>query len=122
MQKRGYPVFPSRFLAMEKLTLRAIRMAKELTKRQLSHLGSPNIHPQSVKNTNKRLGKIQTKFLRIGLEGDWEIRVLTPHEIDAVTATLTEHLYIQGETELIGVRKEGYIIVPSESYWRNLQL
>jgi len=37
-------------------------------------------------------------------------------------ATLTGHLYIQGKTELIGDKKEGYIVVPSESDWRKLQL
>jgi hypothetical protein len=36
------------------------------------------------------------------LEGDLKTYILTPHEIDAVTATLTGHLYIQGKTELIG--------------------
>jgi predicted nuclease with RNAse H fold len=122
-QKRGYHVFPPRFPAMEKLTLRAIRIAKELTKRQLKVI---EVHPTStriaLKIPTKDWGKIHTIFLRIGLEGNLKTRLLTPHEIDAVTAALTGHLYIQGKTELIGDRKEGSIIVPSESDWRKLQL
>jgi len=47
---------------------------------------------------------------------------LSSHEIDALTAALTGHLYIQGKTELIGDRKEGYTTVPSDSDWRKLQL
>lgn len=123
MQKRGYPVFPPRFPAMEKLTLRAIKIMRELTKRQLKVI---EVHPTSTRKAlkipTKDWIKIQKIFLQIGLEGDLKTRVLTPHEIDAVTAALTGHLYIQGKTELIGDRKEGYIIVPSESDWRKLQL
>lgn len=123
MHKRGYPVFPPRFPAMEKLTLRAIRIVRELTRRRFKVI---EVHPTStrkaLKMPTKDWKKIQTIFLRIGLEGDLKTRVLTPHEIDAVTAALTGHLYIQGKTELIGDKKEGYIVVPSESDWRKLQL
>jgi predicted nuclease with RNAse H fold len=123
MHKRGYPVFPPRFPAMEKLTLRAIRIVKELTRRRFKVI---EVHPTSTRKTlkmpTKDWKKIQTIFIRIGLEGDLKTHVLTPHEIDAVTAALTGHLYIQGKTELIGDEKEGYIVVPSESEWRKLQL
>ncbi len=108
---------------MEKLTLRAIRIVKELRRRRFKVI---EVHPTSTRKTlkmpTKDWKKIQAIFLRIGLEGDLKTRVLTPHEIDAVTAALTGHLYIQGKTELIGDKKEGYIIVPSESDWRKLQL
>ena len=123
MQKRGYPVFPPRFPAMEKLTLRAIRIVRELTRRRFKVI---EVHPTSTRKAlkipTKDWKKIQTIFLQIGLKGDLKTHVLTPHEIDAVTATLTGHLYIQGKTELIGDEKEGYIVVPSESDWRKLQL
>jgi hypothetical protein len=123
MQKRGYPVFPPRFPAMEKLTLRAIRIVRELTRRRFKVI---EVHPTSTRKAlkipTKDWKKIQTIFLRIGLKGDLKTCVLTPHEIDAVTAALTGHLYIQGKTELIGDEKEGYIVVPSESDWRKLQL
>ena len=123
MYKRGYPVFPPRFPAMEKLTLRAIRMVQEITKRGINVI---EVHPTStrkaLKMPTKDWKKIQTIFIRIGLEGNLKTRTLTAHEIDAVTATLTGHLYLQGKTELIGDEKEGHIVVPTEGDWRRLRL
>ncbi|RLI47072.1 hypothetical protein DRO69_01595 [Candidatus Bathyarchaeota archaeon] len=123
MQKQGYPVFPPQFPAMEKLTLRAIRIVKELRRKGFKVI---EVHPTStrkaLKMPTKDWEKIQTIFLQMGLDGDWKTHALTPHEIDAVTAALTGHLYIEGKTELIGDEKEGYIIVPSKRDWRKLQL
>jgi len=123
MYKRGYPVFPPRFPAMEKLTLRAIRMVQEIKKRGFNVI---EVHPTStrkaLKMPSKDWRKIQTIFIRIGLEGDLKTRTLTNHEIDAVTAALTGYLHLQGKTELIGDEKEGYIVVPKETDWRKLKL
>jgi predicted nuclease with RNAse H fold len=123
MQKRGYPVFPPRFPAMEKLALRAIRMVQEITRRGFNVI---EVHPTStrkaLKMPTKDWKKIQRIFMRIGLEGDLKTHTLTAHEIDAVTATLTGHLHLQRKTELIGDEEEGYIVVPTESNWRRLQL
>ena len=123
MRKRGYPVFPPRFPAMEKLTLRAIRMVQEITRRGFNVI---EVHPTStrkaLKMPTKDWKKIQTVFTQIGLEGDLKTRALTAHEIDAVTAALTGHLHLQGKTQLIGNEKEGHIVVPTESDWRRLQL
>ncbi|NIR87425.1 DUF429 domain-containing protein, partial [Candidatus Bathyarchaeota archaeon] len=95
MHKRGYPVFPPRFPAMEKLTLRAISLVQEITRKGLSVI---EVHPTStrkaLKMPTKDWEKIQTILLRIGLEGDLKTRTLTAHEIDAVTAALTGHLHL----------------------------
>ncbi len=84
------------------------------------------VHPTStrkaLKMPTKDWEKIQTVFLRIGLGGDLKTRILTTHEIDAVTAALTGHLHLQRKTESIGDEEEGYIVVPTESDWRRLQL
>jgi predicted nuclease with RNAse H fold len=123
MHKRGYPVFPIRFPAMEKLTLRAIRMVQEITRRGFNVI---EVHPTStrkaLKMPTKDWKKIQTILIRIGLEGDLKTRALTAHEIDAVTAALTGYLHLQRKTELIGDEEEGYIVVPTETDWRRLQL
>jgi len=123
MHKRGYPVFPPRFPAMEKLTLRAVRMVQEITRGGFNVI---EVHPTStrkaLKMPTKDWKKIQAIFIRIGLEGDLKTRALTNHEIDAVTAALTAHLHLQGKTELMGDAEEGYIIVPTESNWRKLHL
>lgn len=123
MHKRGYPVFPPRFPAMEKLTLRAVRMVQEIQRRGLNVI---EVHPTStrkaLKMPTKDWKKIHQIFTRIGLEGNLKTRALTDHEIDAVTAALTAHLHLQGKTELMGDEEEGYIVVPTESDWRKLHL
>lgn len=123
MHRRGYPVFPPRFPAMEKLTLRAMKITREITKDKLDII---EVHPTSTRKALKMplkdWEKIQKIFISMGLEGTLKTRVLTPHEIDAVTAALTGYLYLQGKTELIGNEEEGYIVVPKKSDWRRLRL
>lgn len=123
MHKNGYPVLPPRFPAMEKLTLRAIEITKEIIKEGFDII---EVHPAStrkaLKMPTKDWQKIQQIFISMGLEGALKTRTLTPHETDAVTAVLTARLYLKGKTELIGDDKEGYIVVPTKSDWRTLQL
>jgi hypothetical protein len=123
MYKRGYPVFPPRFPSMEKLTLRAMGIAQEIVGRGFDVI---EVHPTSTRKALNMPAKdwdnIQTLFLHLGLKGDLETRALTPHEIDAITAALTGHLYLQGKTELVGNEKEGYIVVPLKRDWKRLQL
>jgi len=123
MYRRGYPVFPPRFPAMEKLTLRARKITQQI-KRGESHI--IEVHPTSTRKALKMPTKdwreIQSIFVQLGLEGDLKTRVLTSHEIDAVTAALTGYLHLQGKTELIGNEEEGYIVVPKKGDWRRLKL
>jgi len=123
MYRRGYPVFPPRFPAMEKLTLRAMKIIQQIKREELHIL---EVHPTSTRKAlkipTKDWEKIQNIFLHMGLKGDLETRVLTSHEIDAVTATLTGYLYLQGKTELIGDEEEGYIVVPTKGDWGRLKL
>jgi len=123
MHKQGYPVFPPLFRTMKKLTIRAMRIAREIEKEGISIL---EVHPTSTRKAleipSKDWKETQKIFLQIGLKGDLEKRTLTKHEIDAITAALTGYLYLQGKTELIGNEKEGYIAVPVKRNWRKLQL
>jgi hypothetical protein len=123
MHKQGYPVLPPLFHTMEKLTVRAIKIAKEIKKEGVSVL---EVHPTSTRKALEIPSKdwkiIQAIFLQMGLKGDLEKRALATHEIDAVTAALTGYLYLQENRELIGTEKEGYIAVPLKCDWRKLQL
>lgn len=123
MHRRGYPVFPPRFPAMEKLTLRARKITQQIKREELHIV---EVHPTSTRKALKMPAKkwkeIQSSFIQLGLEGSLKRRVLTPHEIDAVTAALTGYLHLQGKTELIGNEKEGYIVVPTKNDWRRLKL
>jgi predicted nuclease with RNAse H fold len=123
MYRHGYPVFPPRFPAMEKLTLRAIELTQQIKRKNLRII---EVHPTStrkaLKISAKDWKKIQTIFLHMNLKGNLETRALTSHEIDAVTSALTGYLYLQGKTELIGDEEEGYIVVPTKGEWRRLKL
>ena len=123
MYRHGYPVFPPRLPAMEKLTLRAIKITQQIKREKLHII---EVHPTSTRKAlkipTKDWKKIQNIFIHIGLKGDLETRVLTSHEIDAVTAALTGYLYLQKKTELIGDEEEGYIVVPTKGDWRRLKL
>jgi predicted nuclease with RNAse H fold len=123
MQKRGYPVFPPRFRTMERLTVRAIKLTHKMRSEKFDVI---EVHPAStrkaLKMPTKEWSKIQEIFVSIGFEEDIKTRVLTPHEIDAVTAALTGYLHLKQKTELVGDRIEGYIVVPTESDWRLLKL
>jgi predicted nuclease with RNAse H fold len=123
MHKHGYPVLPPLFPAMEKLTLRAIEIAKKIIKEGVDII---EVHPASnckaLNMPTKNWQKIQQIFINMSLDGDLKTRTFTPHEIDAASAALTGRLHLQGKTELIGDNKEGYIIAPIKSGWRKLQI
>jgi len=122
MQKRGYPVFPPRFRTMEKLTVRAIKLAHKMRSEGFDVI---EVHPAStrkaLKMPAKEWSKIQQTLTNMGFEGDIKTRTLTSHEIDAATAALTGYLHLKQKTELIGDRIEGYIVVPTKSDWRLLK-
>ena len=107
---------------MKTLTLRAIRITKKLKENKIQVI---EVHPTSTRKAlgipTKNWKRIQEILQEIGYKGDIERRTLTPHEIDAATATLTAHLYIKGKTKLVGDPKEGYIVIPLKNDWTRLQ-
>lgn len=123
MIKKGYRVFPPRLPGMQKLTLRAIKLNKNIVKIGYRKI---EVHPTSTRKAlnmpTKDWGKIQTILAHIGLEGDVRVRTLSSHEIDAVTAALTAYLHLKNQTEALGDEEEGYIFVPEKRDWRTLKL
>ena len=121
--KRGYRVFPPGLPAMKRLTLRAIKLNRLITEKGIETI---EVHPTSTRRALnmplKDWEEIQKTFESMGLEGSLKILTLKPHEIDAVTAALTAHLYMQGLTEALGDEEEGYIIIPKKQDWRNIKL
>lgn len=123
MIKKGYCVFPPTLPAMKKLTLRAIELNKLIEEKGFKTI---EVHPTS---TCKALGmpvkkweKIQTVLTQIGLKGNLTKDILTSHEIDAIIAALTAYLYTKNETEALGNKDEGYIIIPERQDWRKLHI
>ena len=123
MIRRGYRVFPPKLPAMRKLTVRAMELNKLIAEEGYKTI---EVHPTSTRKAlnipSKDWRKIQTILKSIGLEGDLKVRTLTPHELDAITAALTAYLHIQDQTEALGDREEGYIIIPKKQDWRTLQI
>jgi predicted nuclease with RNAse H fold len=122
MQKRGYRVLPPRFRTMEKLTMRATKLAQKIRLKGRSII---EVHPTSTRKALKMPTKewpvIQEIFVSMGFGGDVKTRALTPHEIDAVTAAFTGYMHLRQKTELLGDRREGYIVVPIQIDWRLLK-
>jgi len=123
MLKRGFRVFPPNLPAMRKLTTRAIGLNKLLTEMGYRTI---EVHPTSTRKAlnipPKDWSKIQTVLAQIGFGGDLKSRSLTPHEMDAVTAALTGHLYMKNQTEALGDEEEGFIIVPKKQDWRTIRV
>ncbi|MEM1538798.1 MAG: DUF429 domain-containing protein [Candidatus Bathyarchaeia archaeon] len=120
---RGYRVFPPGLPAMKTLTLRAIKLNKLITEKGIKTI---EVHPTSTRKAlnmpTKDFRQIQKILECMGIEGSLKMRVLTAHEIDAVTAALTAYLHIKGATEVLGDEEEGYIIVPKKQNWRDISL
>ncbi|MEM3672621.1 MAG: DUF429 domain-containing protein [Candidatus Bathyarchaeia archaeon] len=122
MIKMGYRVFPPNLPSMRALTLRAMKLNKLMAK---SGYKTIEVHPTSTRKAlnmpARDLEAIQGILKSMGLKGDIEVRPLTAHEIDAVTAALTGYLYTKNKTESIGDVEEGYITVPIRCDWRVLK-
>ncbi len=123
MKRRGYPVLPPLFPAMKELTLRGMRLANKLSKKEIKVI---EVHPTSTRKALqmplKNWSQIQKIFLEMGLRNELERRVLTSHEIDAITAAITAYLYVKGEIENIGDQEEGFIVVPISKHWKEISL
>lgn len=119
MLNQGFPVFPPLMRSMKRLTERAASLTRRLRKRGFTTI---EVHPASTRKAlgmpTKEWRKIQAFMKQLGLKGDVETRTLTPHEIDAITASLTAYLHLERKTREIGDRKEGYIVIPQRNDWR----
>ena len=123
MMRRGYCVFPPGLRAMNILTVRAVVLNKSIAQEGYRTI---EVHPTSTRKALnmplKDCKEIQKILKTIGLDGDLRTRTLESHEIDAVTAALTAYLYMKNQTEAVGDKKEGYIIIPKKQHWRQLKI
>jgi predicted nuclease with RNAse H fold len=81
---------------MRKLTIRAVKINKLIAEKGYKTV---EVHPASTRNALKMpakdWGRIQTILKSLELEDDLQVRVLTPHEIDAIACTLAAYLHTQ---------------------------
>ncbi|MEM0216371.1 MAG: DUF429 domain-containing protein [Candidatus Bathyarchaeia archaeon] len=120
--KTGYRVFPPGLPSMRLLTLRAMEINRLIAERGIKTI---EVHPTSTRKALsmplKNPREVQKVFEELGLNGSLKERLLTAHEIDAITAALTAYLYLAGLTEIFGDEEEGYIVVPRRINWRTLK-
>jgi hypothetical protein len=123
MIKRGYRVFPPKLPAMEKLTIRAVKLNTLIAEKGYKTI---EVHPTSTRKAlnmpTKDWTKIQLILNRLALGKDLKARIQSSHEIDAVIAALTARFYLQDRTESVGDKTGGYIIVPKKQDWRTLRI
>lgn len=121
--KKGYRVFPPGLPAMRTLTKRAIRLNKLIIEKGIKTI---EVHPTSTRKAlnmpTKNWATVQTIFREIGFKGTLEVRALTPHELDAITAALTAYLHMKGLTETVGNGNEGFVVVPKKLNWQEIDL
>lgn len=123
MIRRGCHVFSPRLPAMEKLTVRAIKLNALMTKEGYKTIEVHSTSSRKVLSMPSRDWKRVQAILRsTGLGADLKVHVVKYHEIDAVIAALTAYLHMNNQAEALGDEGEGYIIIPKKQDWRALQL
>ncbi|MEM0348762.1 MAG: DUF429 domain-containing protein [Candidatus Caldarchaeum sp.] len=115
LRRRGIRFFPITIGAMRKLTVRGIRLAEEIRRRNIpvyetypggvqDLLGLPRKH-HSLKGLVRGLRKLGVKNLSPKISAD---------EADAVTCAYVVYLWWRGLCEEVGVPDEGVMILPRQ--------
>ena len=103
--------------------MRAVKLNTLITEKGYKTI---EVHPTSTRKAlnipTRDWSKVQSILKSIGLKGNLEVRALTHHEIEALTATLTAHLCLRDQTESLGNNQEGCIIIPKKQDWRTLKI
>ncbi|MGP3703014.1 MAG: DUF429 domain-containing protein, partial [Candidatus Bathyarchaeota archaeon] len=113
--------FPLTLGPMRKLTLRGIRIKKELNGKGLNVIES---FPYSVKKIlgfpekKHELDKFRNALKSLGIDGDINKKDISIHELDAITSALVGLMYLKGEAVEIGDPSEALMVIPKP---RNFQ-
>ncbi|MCX8146853.1 MAG: DUF429 domain-containing protein [Candidatus Woesearchaeota archaeon] len=115
LKKRKIKFFPPKgMLSMEKLTERGIRLKNIMEKYGLRVV---EVFPGAFKDMIGIPRKDRKKIVRFLEKNRINIKKdITNDGLDAVLCALTGKIYLEGEAELIGNKKEGQIVVPNEKY------
>jgi len=111
--RRGIRFFPITLGPMRLLTERGIGLKRLLTWRGYRVI---EVYPgaaQDIWNTGRKqdgLQKLRKGLEKLGLKG--LNKNMDGDELDAVTAALVGHLFLQGKAEVLGDFKHGAIVIP----------
>lgn len=109
--KRGIKFFPITLGPMRKLTERGILLRKILVNK---HLKVIEVYPGGAQDIlgiprkQQGIAKLKAGLEKQGIKGLNDR--MTDHELDAVTCALVGKLFLQGETETYGTRKQAIIM------------
>jgi len=113
--RRKVPFFPLTLGPMRMLTVRGMKIAKALARRQVSVLeGYPGGSQDLLGWPRKKAGTkvLQRRLRREGLGGDLDLRSLSHDELDAVTIAWVGWNFRKGSGLLIGDPTEGLMLLP----------
>ena len=111
LRRRRIKFFPITLGPMRQLTMRGIRLAKQLE--EMGHV-MLETYPGAAQDIWKIPRQKNPPGLRRGLGKMVHIsrRGITRHELDAITCARLAQLHHKGQTELIGREDEGWMVLP----------
>ena len=117
MSKRGIRSYPPLIRSMQQLTLRGIELAQVF--RSLGYVVIESFPGAAqdilgMPRKQKDLSQLISGLQHFGLKGDFINGLLSHDEIDAITAALVGHFFIDNKYEAIGILEEGYLILPHD--------
>ena len=107
--ERGLRVFPPIFAGMKKLTVRGMKLARELRSRSLEVI---EIHPRTSGIVLFGSPERTKWILKLRRQG-WRLKFgESQHEVDAIVAALTGMFWVKKKVEEVGDKREGTIFIP----------
>ncbi|MGQ9469843.1 MAG: DUF429 domain-containing protein, partial [Nitrososphaerales archaeon] len=111
--------FPITLGPMRKLTERGIRLKKIIEEKGFKVI---EVYPGGaqdmlgVPRKQKGLDGLRKGLMKIGIKGI--SKVISDHELDAITSALVGKMYIEGDYLALGNSEEGLIIMPKRDFHR----
>ena len=113
MVKIGVRIFPCGFGGMQKLTNRGIMFRRALEKKGYEVIETyPGSAQDLLGMPRKKAGieELRKALINYGFVGDVSKKIITDHELDAITSSLVGELYKKGEYIALGIKEEAQII------------
>jgi predicted nuclease with RNAse H fold len=113
MVKIGVRIFPCGFGGMQKLTNRGMMFRKALEKKGYEVIETyPGSAQDLLGMPRKKAGleELRKALINYGFFGDVSKKIITDHELDAITSSLVGDLYKKGDYIALGIKEEAQII------------
>jgi hypothetical protein len=100
---------------MRMLTVRGMRLKMKLEERGFKVVETFPGGAQDILGIprQKYPEKLRRSLKTLGLTGDIERRVISVHELDAITCALAARSHVRGKSLVLGDAREGLMVLPS---------